>query len=76
MHYLELTHKQYLILESYSMGVTPKKMTVNFNISNSTIQDHFNAIKTKLNCHSTNDLRFIFLSRLFSEFCYHLSKNL
>ncbi|EIK4811104.1 helix-turn-helix transcriptional regulator [Vibrio parahaemolyticus] len=75
LHYTfpELTFRQYSILQAYSLGVTQKQIAVVHNITDSTVKEHLQAIRTKLGCHSTSDLRYIFLTRLLSECCYHFS---
>lgn len=71
----ELTFRQYSILQAYSLGVTQKQIAVIHNITDSTVKEHLQVLRTKLGCHSTSELRYIFLTRLLNECCYHFSNE-
>lgn len=63
-HFPELTQKQFVILELYATGLPTKLIQQKLDISASSVTEHMNAIKTKLGCAYTNEMRQVYLSRL------------
>lgn len=60
----ELTDKQYLVLQMFTYGSAPKQLASQMGISQATVNQHMSAVKKKLNCPTTSDLRYVFLTRI------------
>jgi len=60
----ELTDKQYLVLQMFTYGSAPKQLASYLGVSQATVNQHMAAVKKKLNCPTTSDLRYVFLTRV------------
>ena len=76
-HYLfpELTLKQYSALEMFSYGSQPKQVASQMSISQETVKQHMTAVKNKLDCRTTTDLRYVFITRIMSTIAMKSSNN-
>ena len=64
IYFPELTYKQLVVLELYATGISLKQISTQLDISHSAVKDHIKAIKAKLDCSFTGELRQVYLSRV------------
>ncbi|MEZ9437786.1 helix-turn-helix transcriptional regulator [Vibrio atlanticus] len=65
----ELTARQYEALELFSCGVARKQLGGFMGISIDTVNGHVEAVKGKLGCSNSSEIRSVFLSRLMKHLC-------
>lgn len=70
----ELTSKQFSILEQYACGLTTEEIATRNLITRDAVNRTLKAVRDKYNSTSSNDLRFIYLSRVFNSFAKYVIK--
>ncbi|WP_353958870.1 helix-turn-helix transcriptional regulator [Vibrio tapetis] len=60
----ELTELQYLVIHQYSTGYSTKVIAMNMTCTIDNVNAHLKALRKKLACNSSSDLRTIYLNRV------------
>ena len=63
----ELTNSQFIVLYQYSIGCSVKIIAANTKRTIDTINSHLKALRFKLGCGSSSELRVIYLNRVMIE---------